>query len=315
MAECSIVSTRSTSSSRRPRPATGWRVCCDPSGGCRPAWGGGARFNRVDWRERAASARPSSRGVRSHRAGGWLEPRRARRAGGQMESPFRGLACGNGDATIASGPESLIHAATHPDVVSWSTAVVGAAGLDATLAALNAGKRVALANKESLVMAGDLVAAAAQHGGGELIPIDSEHSAVLQCLVTQGTPPTRLILTASGGRSGPGRLINLRPPPCGGAQSSHVEHGGEGDRGFRHARQQALEVIEAHFLFGLGYRCHRSGGASAEHRARIGGISRRQCPGPDGVPVDGRPDPLRADPSIRLADAGVRRFDPVAAGP
>ena len=71
---------------------------------------------------------------------------------------YAALAGGNGDATFATGPESLIAAATHPDVAIVVNAVVGAAGLDATLAALHAGKRVALANKESLVMAGDLVA-------------------------------------------------------------------------------------------------------------------------------------------------------------
>src|SRR6059036_298861 len=76
----------------------------------------------------------------------------------------------------------LVEAATHPDVRIVVNAVVGAAGLDATLAALRAGKRVALANKESLVMAGDLVAQAACAGGGELVPVDSEHSAVLQCV-------------------------------------------------------------------------------------------------------------------------------------
>jgi 1-deoxy-D-xylulose-5-phosphate reductoisomerase len=61
-------------------------------------------------------------------------------------------------------------------------AVVGFAGLEATLAALEAGKRVALANKESLVAAGDLVAEAARRGGGEVVPVDSEHSGVLQCI-------------------------------------------------------------------------------------------------------------------------------------
>jgi 1-deoxy-D-xylulose-5-phosphate reductoisomerase len=78
------------------------------------------------------------------------------------------------------GPELLLEAATHPDADVVLNAVVGAAGLDATIAALRAGKRVALANKEALVMAGDLVRAAAAEGGGELIPVDSEHSAVLQ---------------------------------------------------------------------------------------------------------------------------------------
>src|SRR5438552_1779857 len=78
--------------------------------------------------------------------------------------------------------------------------IVGAAGIESTLAALKAGKRVALSNKETLVMAGDLVTRAAQEGGGEIVPVDSDHSAVSQCLT--GRRPTELarsILTASGG--------------------------------------------------------------------------------------------------------------------
>src|SRR5690606_17759132 len=89
---------------------------------------------------------------------------------------------GNGDHGFACGAETLVEAATRDDVDIVINAVVGAAGLEATLAALGAGKRVALANKETLVMAGELVTNALRHGGGELVPIDSEHSAVLQCL-------------------------------------------------------------------------------------------------------------------------------------
>src|SRR5207253_6921940 len=98
------------------------------------------------------------------------------------------------------GADCLVEAATRADVQIVVNAVVGAAGLEATLAALRAGKRVALANKETLVMAGELVAQAARAGGGEIVPVDSEHSAVLQCVA--GRRPTelaRLILTASGG--------------------------------------------------------------------------------------------------------------------
>ena len=80
---------------------------------------------------------------------------------------------------IALGSGCLVEAATHPDVDIVVNAVVGSAGLDATLEALRAGKRVALANKETLVMAGELVLCAASEGGGEIVPIDSEHSAVL----------------------------------------------------------------------------------------------------------------------------------------
>src|SRR5690606_2488851 len=113
------------------------------------------------------------------------------------------------------GREALLEAATHPEVDIVLNALVGAAGLEPTLAALRSGKRVALANKESLVCAGPLVLQAAREGGGELIPVDSEHSAILQCL--QGAREAeveRLTLTASGGpfRSLPReRLAQVRP--------------------------------------------------------------------------------------------------------
>ena len=94
---------------------------------------------------------------------------------------FVGLVTGaipdrSGDAPLwTSGPESLIGAATHPDAAIVLNAVVGAAGLPATLAALQAGKRVALANKETLVVAGSVVTSTARAFGGTLVPVDSEH--------------------------------------------------------------------------------------------------------------------------------------------
>ncbi|MGH9261227.1 MAG: 1-deoxy-D-xylulose-5-phosphate reductoisomerase, partial [Acidimicrobiales bacterium] len=89
---------------------------------------------------------------------------------------------GKGERGKGKGTACLVEAATHPDVRIVVNGIVGAAGLEATLAALRAGKRVALANKETLVMAGELVTRAAREGGGEIVPVDSEHSAVLQCI-------------------------------------------------------------------------------------------------------------------------------------
>ena len=109
---------------------------------------------------------------------------------------------GNGQRVTGwgEGEACLVDAATHPDVRIVVNGVVGAAGLQATLAALRAGKRVALANKETLVMAGELVTRAAREGGGEIVPVDSEHSAVLQCITGyRSSQVSRLILTASGG--------------------------------------------------------------------------------------------------------------------
>jgi 1-deoxy-D-xylulose-5-phosphate reductoisomerase len=154
-----------------------------------------------------------------------------------------------------TGPGCLIDAATLGDVDIVLNAVVGAAGLDATLAALEAGKRVALANKETLVVAGELVAAACRRGGGEIVPVDSEHSAILQCIGARpASEVRRIILTASGG-------------PFRGWTADQLE-GATLEGALRHPTwrmgrkitvdsatlaNKALEVIEAHFLFGLPY--------------------------------------------------------------
>ena len=102
---------------------------------------------------------------------------------------------------VASGMEGLLEAASLEGADTVLTAVVGMVGLRPTLAAVRAGKRVALANKETLVCAGELVLDEAQRCGARLVPVDSEHSAIFQCL--QGCRDRgevkRLILTASGG--------------------------------------------------------------------------------------------------------------------
>ncbi|MGH7466065.1 MAG: 1-deoxy-D-xylulose-5-phosphate reductoisomerase, partial [Longimicrobiales bacterium] len=101
---------------------------------------------------------------------------------------------------VRTGRAALLDAAAYPEADIVINAVVGAAGLEATLAALSAGKRLALANKESLVAGGPLVREALRCGGGELVPVDSEHSAILQCICGATEHAVRrLILTASGG--------------------------------------------------------------------------------------------------------------------
>ena len=99
------------------------------------------------------------------------------------------------------GEKGLIEAATIADADCVITAVVGMVGLKPTLAAIRAGKRIGLANKETLVCAGELVMAEAEKYGTEIIPVDSEHSAIFQCLMGNGSPREikRLILTCSGG--------------------------------------------------------------------------------------------------------------------
>lgn len=155
----------------------------------------------------------------------------------------------------SQGIEAMLAAACDPEVDVVVNAVVGAAGLRPTLVALQAGHRVALANKESLVAGGDLVLAAARLGKSEIVPIDSEHSAILQCL--QGARQNdvhRVTLTASGGpfrgRSASDLLAvkaddALRHPTWDMGAKITIDSATLANK--------ALEVIEAHFLYGLDY--------------------------------------------------------------
>ena len=151
------------------------------------------------------------------------------------------------------GRDRLVEAATRDDVQIVLNAIVGAAGLDATLAALESGKRVALANKETLVMAGHLVRAAMERGGGEIVPVDSEHSAILQCIAGRARDEVRrVVLTASGGpfREWPAAKIEvavaeqaLRHPTWQMGRKITIDSATLANK--------ALEVIEAHYLFDL----------------------------------------------------------------
>ena len=110
-------------------------------------------------------------------------------------------ALGDQKIEILWGKEGLMKAAAHPEADTVITAVVGMMGLEPTLAACRAGKRIGLANKETLVCGGELVMAEAKAHGAEIIPVDSEHSAIFQCLMgcRDRSEVRRLILTASGG--------------------------------------------------------------------------------------------------------------------
>jgi 1-deoxy-D-xylulose-5-phosphate reductoisomerase len=223
---------------------------------------------------------------------------------------------GKGEMAKGKGAACLVEAATRTDVDIVVNAIVGAAGLEATLAALAAGKRVALANKETLVMAGELVTRAAREGGGELVPIDSEHSAVLQCVT--GREPAelaRLILTASGGP-----FRTWTPERVAGATV---------DEALRHPTwkmgkkitvdsatlvNKALEVIEAHFLFGLAYEAvdvvvHPQSVVHAFVEFVDGSVLAQV-----GFPTMELPILYALTHPSRVPDGGTRRFDPVAAG-
>ena len=123
-------------------------------------------------------------------------------AAAQLEERLRR---NGGDTTVLAGVEGLVHVAEHADTDYVMAAIVGAAGLLPAIAAAAAGKRVMLANKEALVMAGKLFMDEVRRSGAELLPVDSEHNAVFQCLPRQapqdldGAGVRQIVLTASGG--------------------------------------------------------------------------------------------------------------------
>ena len=215
------------------------------------------------------------------------------------------------------GPECLIGAATRSDVDIVLNAVVGAAGLDATLAALEAGKRVALANKETLVMAGELAAAAARRGGGELVPVDSEHSAILQCLA--GRPSSevrRIVLTASGGPFRDWTRERLEQATVDDALCHPTwRMGRKITIDSATLANKALEVIEAHFLFGLDYDrievvVHPQSVVHSFVEFVDGSVLAQL-----GVPSMELPVLYALTHPDRVPDAGVPPFDPVELSP
>ena len=154
----------------------------------------------------------------------------------------------------ASGTEGLIAVATHPAVDVVLCASSGTAALDAVLAAIRAGKTIALANKEVLVMAGAVVMEAARQHGVAVLPVDSEHNAIHQCLHGRSTQDVaRLILTASGG---PFRSLSceaLRDVTAEDAlQHPTWKMGPKITIDSATLMNKGLEVIEAYWLFGIG---------------------------------------------------------------
>ena len=221
-----------------------------------------------------------------------------------------------GEGGWGRGNTCLVEAATHADVHIVVNGIVGAAGLEATLAALRAGKRVALANKETLVMAGELVTRAAREGGGEIVPVDSEHSAVLQCLT--GRRPAdlaRLILTASGGPFRTWSAERAREATVAEAlQHPTWKMGRKITVDSATLVNKALEVIEAHFLFGVGID-------QVEVVIHPQSVVHAFCEFVDGSVLAQVGFPTMELPILyalthpeRVSDSGTRRFDPVEIG-
>jgi 1-deoxy-D-xylulose-5-phosphate reductoisomerase len=168
----------------------------------------------------------------------------------------RRLAAAGIRCDIASGHDAVTQAVSGTLCDTVVAAIVGAAGLDSTLAAARTGKRLLLANKESIVMAGALLLDALAVGGGELIPVDSEHNAIFQCL-PGGRPPLaangvrRLILTASGGPfRGRTRAELASVTPEQACKHPNWVMGRKISVDSATLMNKGLEVIEAHHLFG-----------------------------------------------------------------
>ena len=209
--------------------------------------------------EQIARYRPAV-GRRRDRRG----PRRTRRAGSAPAPP----------TTLAAGREGLIAVATHPDVDLVLCASSGTAGLEAVLAAIDAGKTIALANKEVLVMAGALMMDAARRRGVAILPVDSEHNAIHQCL--HGRAPhevRRLILTASGGpfRRHSRGAISTRVTPDDALRHPTWQMGRKITIDSATLMNKGLEVIEARWLFDVA--------ADADRRRHSPAVDR---------PLDGR---------------------------
>ena len=154
---------------------------------------------------------------------------------------------------LCRGPDALVEVATAPDLDLVLVATSGTAGLAPTIAALQAGRPVALANKEALIMAGHLVMRAARDGGATVIPVDSEHSAIWQCLRGEGAERIRRVtLTASGGafRDLPlSELAGVTPE-----QALHHPNWSMGPKitvDSATLMNKGLEVLEACWLFDL----------------------------------------------------------------
>jgi 1-deoxy-D-xylulose-5-phosphate reductoisomerase len=156
------------------------------------------------------------------------------------------------------GDAALCEVASASECDTLVAAIVGAAGLAPAMAAARAGKRLLLANKEALVMAGALMLDAVKASGAQLVPIDSEHSAIFQCLPQgpEGWPDAstiqRLILTASGGpfrQRDPADLVNITPEQA--CAHPNWVMGRKISVDSATMMNKGLEVIEAHWLFGV----------------------------------------------------------------
>ncbi len=184
-----------------------------------------------------------------------FKPRIAAIADPALFSRLRdGLAADAPMTQAVAGDDALVEIAADVRNDTVVAAIVGAAGVASTLAAARAGKRLLLANKESVVLAGELLMAEVEAGGGLLVPIDSEHNAIFQCLPANGRRESvrRIVLTASGGPFlGRSRESLASVTPDEACAHPKWSMGRKISVDSASLMNKGLEVIEAHHLFGL----------------------------------------------------------------
>lgn len=181
-----------------------------------------------------------------------FHPRRAVIADRSLYARLKDVVASMG-IEVEAGSEAVAYAMATDDVDMVVTATVGYSGLAPTISAINAGKEIALANKETLVVAGDLVTRLLRRSGSRMIPVDSEHSAIYQCLTGERQESvSRLIITASGGPFRTFRKEDLEHvTPDDALRHPNWSMGAKITIDSATMLNKAFEIIEAHWLFGV----------------------------------------------------------------
>ncbi len=224
----------------------------------------------------------------------------------------------DGPATIASDgcrPTSLLDMVRAPDVDLVVTATVGDVALGPTFAAIEAGKSIALANKETVVMAGGLLAEAAERNGVDVLPLDSEPSAIWQCLRGEDKAVSKLIVTASGGafRNTPAEeLAGVTPEQA--LRHPTWKMGSKITIDSATLANKAFEVIEAHFLFGVPWEdiqvvVHPQSMIHSMVEFADGSVKAQISPPDMRLPIH-----YALFYPERVPNASIPRFDPIATG-
>ena len=180
------------------------------------------------------------------------------------------------DIEIGEGEESLIAAATVEGADCVVTGISGSVGLRPTLAAIHQKRRIALANKETLVCAGEIVMAEAARCGAEILPVDSEHSAIFQSMAGRDKSELRrILLTGSGGPFRLDTRADARRHARARRASSELEHGREDQHRQRHDDEQRSGIYRGHASFRRDARSDQSHHPPGERHSLHGGAARR----------------------------------------